>query len=90
MVRQIQTINPATGEVIQSYETLSSEKINQILYQVKKSQTLWRDFSFSERKEKMQLVAKLLEKGKEKYATLIATEMGKPISFARAEIEKCA
>ena len=86
---QIQTINPATGEIIQSYETLSPEKINQILDQVKNAQTLWRNFSFSDRKEKMQRVAKLLEKDKEKYARLIATEMGKPISFARAEIEKC-
>lgn len=85
-----QTINPATGEVIQSYETLSHEKINHILLQVKNAQKIWRDCSFSERKEKMQAIARLLEKNKENYAALITTEMGKPITLARAEIEKCA
>ena len=37
----IQTINPATGEVIQSYETMSLEKINQTLNQVKQAQMIW-------------------------------------------------
>ncbi|MCX7124631.1 MAG: aldehyde dehydrogenase family protein, partial [Gammaproteobacteria bacterium] len=85
----IKTINPATGEVIQSYPEMTVDQVDQILQKVKNAQSIWRDFSFSARAEKMHTVAKTLEKNKEKYAQLISMEMGKTIVSARAEIEKC-
>ncbi|PIZ05233.1 MAG: succinate-semialdehyde dehydrogenase [Gammaproteobacteria bacterium CG_4_10_14_0_8_um_filter_38_16] len=85
----IETINPATGEVIAQYTVMSFEKINLLLQSMQLAQYHWQDTPFSIRAEKMLKVASLLEQKKEIYAKQITMEMGKPIVAARAEIEKC-
>lgn len=85
----IQTINPATEQVIQSYALMSISTINLILQKIKKAQQIWSCDSLENRGKKLLSVSTTLGNHKEKYATLIAMEMGKPISAARAEIEKC-
>lgn len=61
----IKTINPATGEVIQSYPEMTVDQVDQILQKVKNAQSIWRDFSFSARAEKcIQLQKHLKKQGK--------------------------
>ncbi|MCG2792961.1 MAG: aldehyde dehydrogenase family protein [Weeksellaceae bacterium] len=50
----------------------------------------WRKISFAERQKLLTQFADILDKENEKFATLITTEMHKPISQSIAEIEKCA
>src|SRR5690606_29214864 len=51
---------------------------------------VWSYTTFSERASILKNVAGLLKKNKEEYAKTISLEMGKPISQAIAEVEKCA
>ncbi len=86
----IQTINPATGEIIKTYQEMSDTEVNDSIATAANAFTDWRQYSFSERASLMKKAAQQLQANKSEYATIITTEMGKPITQAVAEIEKCA
>jgi len=86
----IQTVNPATGKIVKTFEEYSSQQISIIIDDVHESFLLWKTISFEERGALMANAAVLLREKKFKYAELLTQEMGKPISQAYAEIEKCA
>jgi len=84
------TINPATGEQLAVFAEQSAEEAAAIVGAVADAFASWRETSFEERGALLRRVAALLRQRKTEYATLITTEMGKPIVEAEAEIEKCA
>jgi len=89
----IQTINPATGDHLQSYALLTDKGPNEISKAIGKTHQawlIWRDTPLNERLQKLQSLAQCLQKNKKQYAQLVTQEMGKPISEAIGEIEKCA
>ena len=86
----IEVINPDSGKVIHTYDEMTWEEIESILENTQKAYEGWKGSTFSERSKKMKAAAKLLKEGKEKYARLMADEMGKPLAQGRAEAEKCA
>ena len=86
----MKTINPATGEFIEEYDQMDNEALDTIAQDAATAQKKWRRNSFYERGLLLQRVAELLEGNKEKYAKLMAREMGKPLAQAESEIEKCA
>src|ERR1043165_4805786 len=87
---QIQSINPATEEVLASFDIFSDTRIDQALQQAHDAQRVWRRQRMGERAEKVQALGRVLRTNKDRYARLITGEMGKPIVEAEAEIEKCA
>jgi len=86
----IQSINPATGEVLETFQEMSTSEIARILEAADRTFHDWRDRPFGEREKKMREAARILRAGKEKYARTMALEMGKPIVQGEAEVEKCA
>jgi len=86
----IQAINPATEEVIQTYQEFTQQQIDSALDQVYERQKQWRTTSFQERAAGLHALAKVLRSDKARYAGIITAEMGKPIVEAEAEVEKCA
>jgi acyl-CoA reductase-like NAD-dependent aldehyde dehydrogenase len=84
------SINPATEEVIATFEQFTPEQTERVLAQAETAFRQWRRTDFGERAERMRRVAALLRGRKERYAGLITAEMGKPITAAEAEVEKCA
>ncbi len=90
MSRQIQTINPTTGEPDFEYQTLSGEEIEASLARAAERFESWRRTPFSTRSEALLRVAEKLDAGKDSFARLMALEMGKPLAQGRAETEKCA
>lgn len=86
----MRALNPATGELIKDYKPHSSEEIDTIIEQTHKSWTYWKKTDFKLRTLLMHKAANVLRSNKEEYARLMSLEMGKVISGARAEIEKCA
>jgi acyl-CoA reductase-like NAD-dependent aldehyde dehydrogenase len=89
LTRQITTINPATEEVINTYEIVSKEQINE---KTKKAQNAHFDWKkdMHKRADHIHDFAQELRKNKEDLAKLMTKEMGKAIKEARAEVEKCA
>jgi acyl-CoA reductase-like NAD-dependent aldehyde dehydrogenase len=90
MSNTIETINPATGKVIGSYNNMSIEQINQKTKDARNSFEDWKKLDISERCTYMRRLGRVMKKNKEDYAKLITEEMGKPIRQSLAEIEKCA
>ena len=86
----IESINPATEELIKSYEAISDEEVKKIINDVNSEYLNWKRTSFSERKKLMGNAANILREEKHKYAEILTLEMGKPITEAIAEVEKCA
>src|SRR6185437_3363043 len=86
----IQSINPATEEVIETFEPHTAAQIDEMLTTVAATQKRWRDRSFAERAEVLRRVAALLRERKDELARAATSEMGKPITESEAEVEKCA
>ena len=86
----IATINPATGELVKTFEPLSAEQIEQKLRLAASAYRTHRNTPFAERAGKMMRVAEILEKEKDECAHLMTLEMGKPLKAAVAEAQKCA
>jgi succinate-semialdehyde dehydrogenase / glutarate-semialdehyde dehydrogenase len=85
----IATINPATGETLQTFNPLSSAEIEQKLQLAVTAFRAERKTSFAERARRMLRAAEILERDKEKFAKLMTLEMGKPYKAAIGEAVKC-
>jgi succinate-semialdehyde dehydrogenase/glutarate-semialdehyde dehydrogenase len=86
----IATINPATGELLKSFEPLTPSQIEQKLQLAASAFQIHRRTSFADRASKMLRAAEILEKEKDECAHLMTLEMGKPLKAAIAEAAKCA
>src|SRR5216110_22413 len=86
----IESINPGTEEVIATFDQFTPAQVEQALVEADAAFHQWRRQSFAERSRAMRGAAELLRKRKDRYAGLITAEMGKPITQAEAEVEKCA
>lgn len=86
----ISSISPATGKLYKEFESETDNAIRQKLNLAENSFKNWKNSKLSDRSALLQKVALLLEKDKDVYAKSIVMEVGKRISEARAEIEKCA
>lgn len=84
------SMNPYTGKEIKTYKNHSKKEIEEIIQKADRRFYTWRETSFAERKRLMLAAASELRKNKEEYAETMTLEMGKPISQAIAEVEKCA
>ncbi|MCC9137848.1 NAD-dependent succinate-semialdehyde dehydrogenase [Pontibacter silvestris] len=86
----IETRNPATNELIKTFEPDTTEEVQRKIEAADKAFQSWRKVSFDKRAKHMNKQAEVLEKGAEKYGRIISLEMGKPLKDAIAEIKKCA
>ena len=86
----IATINPATGEVIKTFQPLSDAQIEQKLQLAISVFHAERKTSFAERARRMMNAAAILERDKERFAKLMTLEMGKPYKAALGEVAKSA
>lgn len=86
----IATTNPATGEVLKTFEPLSASQIEEKLHLAASAFKIHRRTSFAERAGKMMRAAEILEEEKDECAHLMTLEMGKPLKAAAAEAVKSA
>ena len=86
----ITSFNPATGETLTTFASHDDAQIDKALTQADLAQKKWAALSLSERLPYLLAVAKTLRRNKEALARLITLEMGKPLSEAIGEVEKCA
>lgn len=86
----IQSINPATGELLASYTADTEGAIAAKLSRAGQAFEGWRHTTLEERARYLRAAAASLRRRRDEFALLMAREMGKPVLQARAEIEKCA
>lgn len=87
---EFNTINPATGDVLKSYQHMSWPEAETQIHQAARDFQVWRRKSFSERGVVLQKLAEALRTQKNELAQIMNQEMGKLISEGKAEVEKCA
>lgn len=86
----IQTINPATETTCGTYNIMSQDEVANIIEKMHRVQQSWSNCDIDLRMQCLDRAGDLLLKNKVNYATLITNEMGKPMTQAIGEIEKCA
>ena len=85
-----QSINPATGDVLETFAETSPDALEGILERADRASRDWRRRPVAERAERLWAAARLLRERKDAYARTMALEMGKPLAQGAAEAEKCA
>jgi succinate-semialdehyde dehydrogenase/glutarate-semialdehyde dehydrogenase len=84
------SINPTTNQLIQNHASWDGHRLEQALEQARGAQQTWAQTPYARRAEVLRNAAARFRAQRDRYATLITLEMGKPLKEARAEIEKCA
>lgn len=87
---KIQSVNPASGEIIEIYQTHSDQDIERALMNSQDAFVHQKQSKIEERSVKMKAAAEILRIRKNDFGKLITAEMGKTLSSAIAEVEKCA
>ncbi|MFG3506710.1 NADP-dependent succinic semialdehyde dehydrogenase [Streptomyces sp. NPDC047821] len=85
----IATVNPATGETLKTFEELTPDGIERCLAAADAAFRRYRTTTFADRARLLERAAGLLEADQEDIARTMTTEMGKPLTAARAEAAKC-
>lgn len=85
---KVNTINPATEEVISQYEIMVKEQINEKIRKAQKTFEQWKK-DINKRIDCLHDLAAELRKNKENLARMATKEMGKAIKESKAEVEKC-
>ncbi len=84
------SINPANGEQIGNYPFESEAGLRTALSRATAGYRVWRGTPVAQRAQRLTALANVLRSNAETMANMITLEMGKPITQARGEIEKCA
>ena len=84
------SINPATGEQIGHYPFQSASDLDAALARAAAGFSVWRRTPVEQRAQALVVLARTLRDNAATMANMISVEMGKPITQARGEIEKCA
>jgi succinate-semialdehyde dehydrogenase/glutarate-semialdehyde dehydrogenase len=86
----IATVNPATGDCLATYDTLTESQLDEKLARAAAAFLSYRHTTFAERAAWMGRAADILEAEKDAFARIMTMEMGKPLEAARQEAAKCA
>ncbi len=87
---KFETINPYNNEVVGTYTSLTKKELAEKLDNSEKAFTSWRKVPLKDRCALLKKAGKVLRDHVDEYAKMITMEMGKPISEAKGEVEKCA
>lgn len=84
------TVNPATGETIESFEPHGPAEVEARLSRSAEAFRTWRRVPVEERAALLAKAADILDREQDAFGRMMTLEMGKPIRAAREEAAKCA
>ena len=86
----MQSVNPFSGEIVQTYREYTSGEVDSILQRVDAAYRAWKLTDFELRALRMRNLQAALTLHRESLALLMVAEMGKVLREALGEIDKCA
>ncbi len=86
----IQTINPTTNKVIESFTEMTDEQVNAAVENATNTYESWKKTGYKLRAAILHKVAGLLREKKDMLAKMITLEMGKLLEHADGEIKLSA
>ena len=87
--RKLMTLNPATEEILNEYDIMTKEKINESVGRAREAFSDWKT-DIHKRADSLYAFAREFRKNRENLARTSTQEMGKAIKESRSEIDKCA
>lgn len=84
------SVNPATGEILATYPFADEAVLQDALALARKGQRAWAATPVVQRLQVLSRFAQILRRETPRLAEMASLEMGKPITQAMAEVEKCA
>lgn len=86
----LQSINPATGQKIRDFAETKPKLVSSAVERSTRAFHAWRELAVEARAEHIAAIASALRNDRDALAALATSEMGKPITQSRGEVEKCA
>ena len=84
-----QILNPATGEVEQTFDTATDAEVEAALASAHAAYDAWKDVPIEDRAKVVHRIAELFVERKDELGAIATREMGKPLSEAVGEAEFC-
>jgi succinate-semialdehyde dehydrogenase/glutarate-semialdehyde dehydrogenase len=84
-----QVVNPATGEVVETFETATDSEVEAAITAATSAYATWKDVPIAERGEIVKKVGALFAERSDELAAIATEEMGKPLSEGGEEVEFC-
>jgi succinate-semialdehyde dehydrogenase / glutarate-semialdehyde dehydrogenase len=86
----IKSVNPATEEVISTYEEMDDNTLNDVLNKNYQEFLKWKKVPLKERGDLMRKASGVLRSRKNTIARMMTMEMGKLYHQSKSEVDKCA
>jgi succinate-semialdehyde dehydrogenase/glutarate-semialdehyde dehydrogenase len=86
----LQSLNPLTGKVTKQFDEFTPEQTAEAVRATAQGYAAWKTTDFAHRAECLRSLAQVLKARADEFAAIMAEEMGKPVTFGRAEVLKCA
>ena len=81
-------INPYSQKVLETFSYESLKEVESTLFELHQGFSEWKHAKTNKKQTLCELIAQALNDNLDEFATMISTDMGKPITEARAEIKK--
>ncbi len=86
----IETVDPTTEAILERIPRMDEARIEAKLASAAAAATRWATTSFEQRAQLLRAVAARMDAERESLAATAVREMGKPLTQARAEVQKCS
>lgn len=86
----LESINPATGEVVGEVEITPVERVGDIVSKAREAADEWAALGVAGRVERLAPAARILAARADEIGRLMTLEMGKPLAEAVAEVHRCS
>ena len=86
----IQVVNPSTEEVFATVPRATREEAREAIDAARSAQSKWEDLSPLQRSVYLFKIAEFIEQDRERLATILTQEQGKPLYESRSEIDGAA
>jgi succinate-semialdehyde dehydrogenase / glutarate-semialdehyde dehydrogenase len=86
----LRSVNPNDESIVATYPVASADGVRMQLANAAAAQRRWRTRTANDRALALRTIAAAIRRHSDTLAAMATAEMGKPITAARAEVEKCA
>lgn len=90
MRKESVSINPFSGTIVGAYPAMDATELDQALGLTHSAFEVWRRNTPGQRADRLANLAEILADRRDHLARTITQEMGKPVTAALAEVDKCA
>ena len=87
MPKKFRVQNPKTNEIVESFDFITDDELEQALATADETFKQWREKSFEERAEVLHKVASLFDEQRDELSRIIAEEMGKSVTEGDGEVD---